>query len=97
MGGSFNFITMNGDESKESVIEHFKLMAEDDLYENGHSYSGGWGMFPGLIFKDQVFDNVDLAEDAIMENQCKWDPALCVKFKNEDGKIHWALGGWASS
>ncbi len=97
MGGCFNFMTMNGEKQKYEVLEHFNAIAEEDRYENGHSYSGGWGMFPGLNFKDTVFDNVDEAEDWIEENQQKWDAAICVKFKNDKDEIHWAIGGWASS
>ena len=97
MGGSFNFMTMNGEKTKDEVRNHFNSIGEEDRYENGHSYSGGWGMFPGISFISKEFADVDEAEDWICENQQKWDSAMCVKFKNDKGETHWAIGGWASS
>lgn len=48
MGASYNSIVLKG--TREQVEEEFHSIQETDRYENGHIYSGGFGMCNGLNF-----------------------------------------------
>jgi hypothetical protein len=97
MGATFVRTQMPGELGPAEVERRFEELRRTDLYENGHSYSGGWGMFPGLKFaRLQVFDDQASAEEWVAEYTKKSQPAAAVRFRDKDGVEQWLLGGWAS-
>jgi len=56
----------------EAARKDFAKRAEQDRYENGHSYSGSYGMLGELRIVQQLFDTVDDFE-AFLENKGKND------------------------
>jgi len=82
MGATSAFAVFKGD--KAEVTKAFEQAQQNDLYENGHAYSGGFGQFTGIEFHDKEFANVDKAEDYVYEKGNKWGPAIAVRFN--DGK-----------
>lgn len=96
MGASFNLMHATGDRRK--VAEEFQKVQDTDRYDNGHSYSGGFGMASGLSFSPQSFA-ADKEEEAVTwleDNAQKWGPALAVKV-GSDSDQHWLIGAWCSS
>lgn len=94
MGACLNTITFAGDLTEAQVKEKFENEQSVDRFENGHSYSGGFGMLTGVKFVKQgkVFKSISAAEDYISENQEKWGAAFAVKamevpFFNENSPI----------
>lgn len=81
MGANLNTITFAGDLTEAQVKEKFTAEQEQDRFENGHSYSGGFGMLTGVDFvkKGTIFKSISAAEDYISENQEKWGAAFAVK------------------
>ncbi len=99
MGASFNGITVNGDLLTTEVRKLFSAAQERDLHENGHSYSGGFGMAAGLNFKLELeeFDTVNDAYDWLEEHCEKWGAAIAVKAKADTPKkSRWVIGAWCS-
>ena len=91
MGACFQTATLSG--SKEKVKADFTKIQEQDRYENGHSYSGGFGMAQGLKFEFKEFSNANEAYEWLSEKCDKWGPALAVKLR---GTENWAIGAWCS-
>ena len=81
MGACYNEMTLNGERSKDEVIAKFNERVEQDGYECGHSYSGSFSEFRGLVFQDKVFMTQDEACDYVQEYGVKWGPAVCVQYK----------------
>ena len=81
MGGCYNEMTLNGERSKDEVIAKFNERVEQDGYECGHSYSGSFSEFRGLVFQDKVFTTQDEAREYVQEYGVKWGPAVCVRYK----------------
>jgi hypothetical protein len=80
MGSTSVFRTFKG--NKEAVEKAFENAQQDDRYENGHSYSGGFGQFTGIEFHDKEFASRREAEDYIDIKGNKWGPAIAVRFKD---------------
>ena len=85
-------------EDKNAVRENFQEAQEHDRYENGHCYSGGIGMAEGIHFlNDKKFDNIQEAEDWVIDEAQKWGPALAVRIINPDAnKNGWYFGAWCA-
>jgi hypothetical protein len=96
MGASFALKQIEGSKTKKEVEQAFEDAQYEDRYENGHSYSGGFGMCRGLSFRADTFPSVDAAEGWLLENAEKWEDALCVTVIN-DGKPTWVIGAWCAS
>ena len=92
-----NFQTMNVDnEDKEAVRAKFNKAQHDDRYDNGHSYSGGFGMASGLCFDQAQFSDDDAADEWLEENAEKWGDAIAVRVNDSDG-FHYRIGAWCAS
>ena len=87
-------MTKPGSMTKEQITEAFEQEQRDDRYENGHSYSGGFGMASGIKFLAQAFPTVTEAEEYVCDNAQKWEEALCAKVTEGD---LWFIGAWCSS
>jgi hypothetical protein len=94
MGATFNDTKIRG--PKAEVEIKFKELQEQDRYENGHSYSGGFGMASGLTFTDKVFANDANAREWLADNHQKWENALAVRVGDPAAEI-WIIGAWCSS
>jgi Zn finger protein HypA/HybF involved in hydrogenase expression len=80
MGGQYNSFSSEAKNFKLLGMEFRNAQSEDE-YENGHSYSGGWGQKEGLRDTGKVFNSRDEAEEWIQDNNEKWGPADAVKFR----------------
>ena len=92
MGACFNHTVIKG--TKDEVRLAFEAIQDLDRYENGHSYSGGFGMARGLEFDhlNRVHTEQE-AYDWLCDNTSKWGPAVAVRL---DGG-QWMIGAWCSS
>jgi hypothetical protein len=98
MGAEWQQLTIDGDKTRNDVESLFAKAQDDDHYENGHSYSGGFGMADGLQFDNRTFESPQAATDYLEQACRKWDCARCVTFKNElTGKSFWMIGAWCAS
>ena len=97
MGGCYQSETLKG-ETIEEIEKQWNEMVEDDLHENGHSYSGGIGMLgSGFEVQAQTFHTPKEADDFICENHDKWDGAWAVRVRTQEENITLVIGGWCSS
>jgi len=97
MGACFEYMELKG--TKNEVFEKFEKVQTNDRYENGHCYSGGFGMAAGLKFKDRVAEvnSSESAEDWLDDNASKGGPALAVQlYITEDGETVWGIGAWCA-
>lgn len=92
MGASFNDVIVKG--TKDEVKAKFAEIQERDRYENGHSYSGGFGMAHGLVFDrlNRVHTEQE-AYDWLCDNTSKWGPAVAIRLDGDQ----WMIGAWCSS
>ena len=97
MGANFETMKVDGSKTRDDVKKLFADAQDQDRYENGHSYSGGFGMTTGLTFQNKTFDNYSDAYDWLCENTEKWEAALCVTFKDESGNAQWLIGALCAS
>lgn len=97
MGANFQEKIVDGAKTRNEVKSLFERVQEDDRYDNGHSYSGGFGMATGLRFDGQTFESEDAAREYLTETCQKWEEARCVTFKTLDNKVAWMIGAWCSS
>lgn len=99
MGAAFNEMTLPGDLTWNEVVDRFEQEQEDDRYENGHSYSGGFGMARGLTnhMRQGVFPDQNQARDWLIDNCQKWQDARAVSYLNKEGQEHWMIGAWCAS
>ena len=84
---------------KTLIREQFEQIQEQDRYENGHSYSGGFGMAHGIEFlASPSFEAQEEADAYLAEHAEKWGPALAVAIVGSDGQAKgWYIGAWCSS
>lgn len=97
MGAVFNTMTVDGTKTKEEVKRIFSDAQDQDRYENGHSYSGGFGMARGLMFYETTFGNDDDAYEMLERTCVKWQAARAVRFINKNGVETWMIGALCSS
>jgi hypothetical protein len=92
MGATFNEMKVKG--TREEIKRRFEAAQNSDRYENGHSYSGGFGMCDGLVFAqiNRVHTEKE-AYDWLSDNAQKWGPALAVRLTDDE----WMIGAWCSS
>lgn len=96
MGANFETLVLDGNLTANEVREAFQRAQDDDRYENGHSYSGGFGMADGLKFAQRTFKSRDEAYDFLDATCQKWHEAQAVTFA-EGGKAHWMIGACCAS
>lgn len=96
MGANFDYRTYKNT-GKEHVKKQWDEDHSQDLYDNGHSYSGGIGMTNGVKWLSNVFKTFEEAENYVMDNAEKWEEALAVRYQDEKGEEHYLIGGWCSS
>ncbi|SHG88081.1 hypothetical protein [Bradyrhizobium erythrophlei] len=97
MGANFETMTLDGKLDREAVKQKFAEAQDQDRYENGHSYSGGFGMASGLMFvAGDEFADAKSANDYLDANCRKWEEARAVRFKRGD-KTHWMIGAICAS
>jgi hypothetical protein len=95
MGAEFCLMSVKSEDRKE-VKKQFEAEQDRDRYENGHSYSGGFGMADGIEFTGESFSSYDEAE-AHLEKVCeKWGPAIAVRFQNKKGELNYLIGALCS-
>ena len=98
MGCVFNHMSLDGHLTKAQVTSAFESEQDQDRYENGHSYSGGFGMATGLIFETGgAYPNHDAAYEYLDQNCQKWGEARAVRYKNDKGVECWMIGANCSS
>jgi hypothetical protein len=92
MGASYNQVTLKGD--RASVKKQFEKLQENDRHENGHSYSGGFGMATGLEFAGYIATNE--SEAAIwLDAHCeKRETAKAIQVNGKPNE--WIIGAWCS-
>lgn len=97
MGASWNEYTTDELLPKSKLEHHHADVCEDDAYESGNSYSGGFNMCGdyGLTFVPKDFDNDEQAREHAQEHHPKWQRALACRVM--DGKPHWFVGAWCAS
>ena len=89
---------LDGAWTEKQLNDWFNTRANEDAYEMGHSYSGGWNMMTGVkVMFRASFSSRDNASEFVLKNARKWEEALAVKFVDTDGKTKWLVGGWAAS
>ncbi len=83
---------------KKTVKKKFSKACDDERYESGNGgYTGTIAEMNGVgVWKDLLLPTPEAAEDYIEEHHAKWDPAMAVSFKTEDGKFGWVVGGLCS-
>lgn len=88
-----NYQSMNVASTDKKIVEDaFDDAQSTDRYENGHSYSGGFGMATGLAFMvNEKFTSDDAADEWLEENAQKWGEALAV-LVSSDGEPHYRIG-----
>lgn len=96
MGASFNDMTLPGTLTRKEVRDRFELVQDQDRHENGHSYSGGFGMAEGLEFRENKFSTVNDAVEWLHDNAQKWEAALAVRAAGGDHEV-WVIGAFCSS
>ena len=84
MGANFCERTYNTPDYNKALKE-FNSDCEMSLMEDGNTYSGCIGMFPGAENTHIEFGSYDEAVEWLQENQDKWENAKAVKFR--DGKM----------
>lgn len=100
MGAEFNAEIVMGETYKE-ILKKWNDLVDANLYEHGHSYSGGIGMLGhGFIIDETAgtFDKVQDAQAYICEHHEKWKPAMAVRIRttNTRNKVL-VIGGACSS
>lgn len=97
MGANFQFEKIDKTDEADVVLAFAKLQGQD-RYENGHSYSGGFGMADGLDFAEGAFHSEDDASEWLGENAQKWGPAIAVRALDDaDKHIGWFIGANCAS
>lgn len=87
------FVTMKAKGTPAEVKQQFESAQGRDRYENGHMYSGGFGMCRGLAFAtpNKVYTEHDAYEYTVEAAQ-KWGAALAVKL----GDAEYFIGAWCA-
>src|SRR6476659_2938853 len=93
MGASFQTASLPLKKSEVELKKEFSKMQQQDRYENGHEYSGGFGMASGLKINFNTFATSKAAREWISENAEKWENASAVRVPSE--KV-WVIGAWCA-
>ena len=95
-GGDYDYIIVKSTD-KSVAKKEFAKAQEEDRHQNGHSYSGGLGMAPGLKFIGKTFKTENEAHDYITDNHEKWNDAWAVTVEPVGGPPYFVIGAWCSS
>ena len=96
MGADFATLYVSS-QDKKKIKSQFEAEQDSDRHENGHSYSGGLGMAPGLTIDDsKTYDSEENAYDYLIDKCQKWENAIGVPYRDGD-KIVYLIGAWCSS
>ena len=82
MGACFNSMVVEGNATKDQVSGAFDARCHQDGYDRGHSYSGSFSEFKGLVFQDTIFATYDEAKEYLLEYGQKWGPAIAVRYRH---------------
>lgn len=101
-----SFVIRGGNETY--VKQQVEKKCEDHKYEYGHGgYTGSWAEWNGgLDFHDQVFKSKSEAHQYLFGTFTgkgidqkytkgvvdKWENAIAVQFRNEQGQLNWLVG-----
>jgi len=92
MGASFNLMIAKGTQAE--VRAEFEKAQSEDRYENGHSYSGGFGQCSGLTFSQLNRTHTEPEAEKWLEDNCeKWEDALALRLDKDT----WMIGAWCAS
>lgn len=97
MGANFNTLSVPGDYSDAQIREAFREAQDQDRYENGHCYSGGFGMATGLRVENRMFESYADAVGYLEEACQKWGDAIAVKHRVFEGDPYYLIGAWCAS
>jgi len=91
MGASFNTMKAKGTQAEVRAI--FEAAQEQDRHENGHCYSGGFGMATGLTFSHSNVVYTESGAEAFLVDNCeKWEDALAVRLTGDE----YLIGAWCA-
>lgn len=104
MGATSVDFILPGDKSEYEVEEAVRLSHEEDLVRFGNQgYTGSWAEVPchRVIFPFiPVLKSYEEAEEYVFDGENgraeKWEPAVAVKFIDDDGEEKWLVGAVAS-
>lgn len=97
MGAQFQIATIRQTE-RANVKAAFEIMQHEDRYENGHSYSGGFGMARGIKFRDDMaFPDENAAYDWLGDNTEKWENAVAVRLVIDGRHEGYVIGAVCAS
>jgi hypothetical protein len=99
MGADFRSMRLDGKLTTIEATREFHAAQDQDRYENGHMYSGGFGMATGLIVDrpGHTFER-ETAAAAYLHDACqKWEEARMVSFLDENKVPTWLIGAWCAS
>lgn len=103
MGATIVIAILPGNKSEHEVEEAVKQFHEEDLVRFGNQgYTGSWAEVPchRVIFPFvPVFKSYEEAEEYVFDSDKgaeKWEPAVAVKFIDDDGNEKWLVGAVAS-
>ena len=98
MGANFQTMKLDGSLDRVAVGTKFEDAQDEDRYENGHSYSGGFGMATGLLFSTEpTFPSEDAAYDYLNNAAEKWGEAVAIRFRDSNSKEQWMIGANCAS
>jgi hypothetical protein len=96
MGANFQTTELDGKLSFPEVVKAFINLQDTDRYENGHSYSGGFGMASGISYRNENFPTIEEGIAWLSEHTEKWDNALCIK-AGVGTEARWVIGALCAS
>lgn len=97
MGAVFKSMKMDGKLIRKQVEAEFLYAQEKDRHENGHQYSGGFGMADGILFASRTFAGEATANTWLEDNCQKFGPAIAVTYLDEHGAAAWLVGANCAS
>lgn len=97
MGAFYNTMRRDGDLTKDQLRSVFEAAQQQDRYENGHMYSGGFGMAAGLSITDKKFTGWQEADEYLQEHCQKWENALAVRLEEKGEPPVWYIAAWCAS
>ncbi len=98
--GGHDYIMHVPSDKESDVHKHWdEQKKRDSENDDAEGYSGDSRTFNrGIDFhRHTTHPNRDAAHKYILDKHQKWDRPIAVKYKHTDGKIHHAVGGWAST
>lgn len=99
MGAQFNEIALPRELTPDRLKATFGDIQDRDRWENGHSYSGGFGMASGLKITAKEFPDMEAGREYLFGAAQKWEEAIAVTVPSERDpeKKCWLIGAWCSS